>query len=72
MKKTNTIVWHITRGYRSLLVWEGNQYGQRGCRLTIIPRKDMTRIKRYEELCRRLIIIGCKPPVYVPTKSESK
>ncbi len=69
--KTNRIVWFITRGYRSLLVWEGNSKGQRMCRMSFIPRKDMTRMERYSEICRILKTLRCKSPVYVPMKREA-
>lgn len=66
-------IYHISPGYRRVVIWEAYRLAnERICRTTCIPNLSLGRRARYASICSRLMKLGIKLPVYVPTKREKK
>lgn len=72
MHMKHHIVYHIARGYRRVVAWEGDRRtGTRKATLIMTPRPGLPRAERYRECCRFLKSLSVPCPVYVPTKTQN-
>lgn len=64
-------VYHISRGYRQCIVWEGNKDGQRFCVHKTTPNKNHTRQEKYEIISKFLTTrFGLPRPEYIPLSRQ--
>ena len=71
MATKSILIYRISRGYSGCRVWVASRAHQLVGRSQLrITNKNLSRQRRYDEVCKFISSFGLAPPDYQPTKQE--